>query len=127
MPEKAVQIIESTDRMLVDSLIKMDEFVDVIIPRGGKSLIQKITDSATIPVIKHLDGNCHIYVDEFSDIETNGPKEQLFPIIEFFSINTGLLILKVLELFDSVKFEFNKNSKPDFSPVIVPISMNFLH
>ena len=66
-------------------------------------------------------------MDEFSDIETNGPKEQLFPIIEFFSINTGLLILKVLELFDSVKFEFNKNSKPDFSPVIVPISMNFLH
>ena len=69
LPEKAVQIIESTDRMLVDSLIKMDEFVDVIIPRGGKSLIQKITDSATIPVIKHLDGNCHIYVDEFSDID----------------------------------------------------------
>jgi len=69
LPEKAVQIIESTDRMLVDSLIKMDEFVDVIIPRGGKSLIQKITNSATIPVIKHLDGNCHIYVDEFSDID----------------------------------------------------------
>ena len=68
LPEKAVQIIESTDRMLVDSLIKMDEFVDVIIPRGGKSLIQKITDSATIPVIKHLDGNCHIYVDEFANI-----------------------------------------------------------
>jgi glutamate-5-semialdehyde dehydrogenase len=69
LPEKSVQIIESTDRMLVDSLIKMDEFVDVIIPRGGKSLIQKITDSATIPVIKHLDGNCHIYVDEFADID----------------------------------------------------------
>ena len=69
LPEKAVQIIESTDRMLVDSLIKMDEFVDVIIPRGGKSLIQKITNSATIPVIKHLDGNCHIYVDEFADID----------------------------------------------------------
>ena len=69
LPEKAVQIIESTDRMLVDSLIKMNEFVDVIIPRGGKSLIQKITDSATIPVIKHLDGNCHIYVDEFADID----------------------------------------------------------
>jgi glutamate-5-semialdehyde dehydrogenase len=69
LPEKAVQIIESTDRMLVDSIIKMNEFVDVIIPRGGKSLIQKITDSATIPVIKHLDGNCHIYVDEFADID----------------------------------------------------------
>ena len=69
LPEKAVQIIESTDRILVDSLIKMDEFVDVIIPRGGKSLIQKITNSATIPVIKHLDGNCHIYVDEFANID----------------------------------------------------------
>ena len=69
LPEKAVQIIESTDRMVVDSLIKMDEFIDVIIPRGGKSLIQKITGSATIPVIKHLDGNCHIYVDEFADID----------------------------------------------------------
>lgn len=69
LPEKSVQIIESTDRMLVDSLIKMDEFVDVIIPRGGKGLIQKITDSATIPVIKHLDGNCHIYVDECADID----------------------------------------------------------
>jgi len=69
LPEKAVQIIESIDRMLVDSLIKMDEFVDVIIPRGGKSLIQKIIDSATIPIIKHLDGNCHIYVDEFADID----------------------------------------------------------
>ena len=69
LPEKAVQIFESTDRMVVDSLIKMDEFVDVIIPRGGKSLIQKITGSATIPVIKHLDGNCHIYVDEFADID----------------------------------------------------------
>jgi len=69
LPEKAVQIIESTDRKLVESLIKMDEFVDVIIPRGGKSLIQKIIDCATIPVIKHLDGNCHIYVDEFADID----------------------------------------------------------
>ena len=69
LPEKSVQIIKSTDRMLVDSLVKMDQFVDVIIPRGGKSLIQKITDSATIPVIKHLDGNCHIYVDEYADID----------------------------------------------------------
>ena len=68
LPEKAVQIIESTDRKLVDILISMDEFVDVIIPRGGKGLIQKITDGATVPVIKHLDGNCHIYVDEFADI-----------------------------------------------------------
>ena len=69
LPEKAVQILESADRKHVDNLISMDEFVDVIIPRGGKSLIQKITDRATVPVIKHLDGNCHIYVDEFADID----------------------------------------------------------
>ena len=48
----------------------MNKFVDVIIPRGGKSLIKKITEDAKIPVIKHLDGNCHIYVDEFADIDT---------------------------------------------------------
>ena len=69
LPEKAVQILESTDRKHGDDLISMDEFVDVIIPRGGKGLIQKITDGATVPVIKHLDGNCHIYVDEFADID----------------------------------------------------------
>ena len=69
LPEKAVQILESTDRKHVGDLISMDEFVDVIIPRGGKGLIQKITDGATVPVIKHLDGNCHIYVDEFADID----------------------------------------------------------
>jgi len=69
LPEKAVQILESTDRKHVGDLISMDEFVDVIIPRGGKGLIQKITDGAKVPVIKHLDGNCHIYVDEFADID----------------------------------------------------------
>ena len=57
-----------TDRKAVNELITMNEYVDVIIPRGGKSLIKKITDNAKIPVIKHLDGNCHIYVDEFADI-----------------------------------------------------------
>ena len=64
----SVQIITTTDREAVNKLITMSEFVDVIIPRGGKSLIKKITDDAKIPVIKHLDGNCHIYVDEFADI-----------------------------------------------------------
>ncbi len=66
----SVQIIKMTDREAVDKLIRMNEFVDVIIPRGGKSLIKKITEDAKIPVIKHLDGNCHIYVDEFADIDT---------------------------------------------------------
>ena len=65
----SVQIVKVTDREAVSELITMNKYVDVIIPRGGKSLIKKITDDAKIPVIKHLDGNCHIYVDEFADID----------------------------------------------------------
>ena len=68
LSSSSVQIIETTDREAVSELITMNEHIDVIIPRGGKSLIKKITDNAKIPVIKHLDGNCHIYVDEFADI-----------------------------------------------------------
>ena len=64
----SVQIVKVTDREAVNELITMTGYVDVIIPRGGKSLIKKITQDAKIPVIKHLDGNCHIYVDEFADI-----------------------------------------------------------
>ena len=65
----SVQIVKMTDREAVTELITMTKFIDVIIPRGGKSLIKKITEDAKIPVIKHLDGNCHIYVDEFADID----------------------------------------------------------
>ena len=68
LSSSSVQIIETTDREAVSELITMNEHIDVIIPRGGKSLIKKITDNAKIPVIKHPDGNCHIYVDEFADI-----------------------------------------------------------
>ena len=69
LPEAGVQIIENTDRAAVTEMITLTNFIDVIIPRGGKSLIQKITSEAKIPVIKHLDGNCHIYIDEHADIE----------------------------------------------------------
>ena len=69
LPVTAVQVIEDTDRGLVGQLITMDEFIDVIIPRGGKSLIQRLIDEATIPVIKHLDGVCHVYVDGDADLE----------------------------------------------------------
>ena len=68
LPEASVQIIETTDRLAVTEMITLTKFIDVIIPRGGKSLIQKITSEAKIPVIKHLDGNCHIYIDEFADM-----------------------------------------------------------
>ena len=68
LPPTAVQIVETTDRAAVGELITMNEFVDVIVPRGGKSLIERISKGATIPVIKHLDGICHVYIDDKADI-----------------------------------------------------------
>jgi glutamate-5-semialdehyde dehydrogenase len=69
LPPTAVQIVETTDRAAVGELITMNEFVDVIVPRGGKSLIERISKEATIPVIKHLDGICHVYIDDKADID----------------------------------------------------------
>jgi len=69
LPENAVQIVETTDRAAVGELITMKQFVDVIVPRGGKSLIERVSNEATIPVIKHLDGICHVYIDDKADIE----------------------------------------------------------
>ena len=63
LPETAVQVVETTDRSAVGELITMKDYVDVIIPRGGKGLIERISNEATIPVIKHLDGNCHTFID----------------------------------------------------------------
>jgi len=68
LPADAVQLVPSTDRALVGQLIAMPEFVDLIIPRGGKSLIERISREAKVPVIKHLDGNCHVYVDDPCDL-----------------------------------------------------------
>lgn len=65
----AVQFIESTDRQAVDYLLKLNDFIDVIIPRGGKTLIQKVSETSTIPVIKHYDGICHVYIDQFADLK----------------------------------------------------------
>jgi len=69
LPPDAVQLVETTDRAAVGRLIAMPESVDVIIPRGGKSLIERISAEARVPVIKHLDGNCHVYVDAEVDLE----------------------------------------------------------
>ena len=68
LPEHGVQLVQTTDREAVGQLIAMPDFVDVIIPRGGKSLIERISREAKVPVIKHLDGNCHTYVDDPCDI-----------------------------------------------------------
>jgi glutamate-5-semialdehyde dehydrogenase len=68
LPADAVQLVQMTDRAVVGELITMPQFVDVIIPRGGKGLIERISRDAKVPVIKHLDGNCHTYVDDPCDI-----------------------------------------------------------
>src|SRR5207249_3570977 len=69
LPSEGVQLVLTTDRTAVGRLIAMPQYVDVIIPRGGKSLIERISAEAKVPVIKHLDGNCHVYVDGEVDLE----------------------------------------------------------
>ncbi len=69
LPTTAVQVVETTDRAAVGELITMKQYVDVIVPRGGKGLIERISNDARIPVIKHLDGNCHVYVDDEADFD----------------------------------------------------------
>jgi glutamate-5-semialdehyde dehydrogenase len=68
LPETAVQVVETTDRAAVGELITMPQYVDVIVPRGGKGLIERISKDARVPVIKHLDGVCHVYIDDSADL-----------------------------------------------------------
>jgi glutamate-5-semialdehyde dehydrogenase len=68
LPVDAVQLVQTTDREVVGQLIAMPQYVDLIIPRGGKGLIERISRDAKVPVIKHLDGNCHVYVDDPCDV-----------------------------------------------------------
>ena len=69
LPAAAVQVIETTDRAAVGALITMPQYVDVIVPRGGKGLIERISAEATVPVIKHLHGVCHVYIDAAADLD----------------------------------------------------------
>jgi glutamate-5-semialdehyde dehydrogenase len=69
LPTEVVQVVETTDRNAVGELIRMEDFVDVIIPRGGKGLIERVTKEARVPVIKHLHGVCHVYIDDLADKE----------------------------------------------------------
>ena len=69
LPASAVQVVETTDRAAVGALISMPEYVDVIVPRGGKGLIERISREAKVPVIKHLDGICHVYIDVAADLD----------------------------------------------------------
>jgi glutamate-5-semialdehyde dehydrogenase len=69
LPGDAVQLVGTTDRAAVGELVRMSEFVDVIVPRGGRGLIERIAEEARVPVLKHLDGNCHVYVDAAADAD----------------------------------------------------------
>lgn len=69
LPAEVVQVVETTDRAAVGELITMPQFVDVIVPRGGKGLIERISNDAKVPVIKHLDGICHVYIDDKADLD----------------------------------------------------------
>jgi len=69
LPEAGVQVIETTDRAAVGELITMKDYVDIVVPRGGKGLIERISNDARIPVLKHLDGICHVYIDDRADID----------------------------------------------------------
>jgi glutamate-5-semialdehyde dehydrogenase len=69
LPADAVQVVQTTDRAAVGALITMNESVDIIVPRGGKSLIERVAAQATVPVLKHLDGVCHVYVDRGADLD----------------------------------------------------------
>jgi len=69
LPEDAAQLLGTTDRAAVGLLVTLDKYIDVLVPRGGKGLIQRVVEEATVPVIKHLDGVCHVFVDEHADVE----------------------------------------------------------
>ena len=69
VPEKAVQLVSTTDRAAVGEFLSLSDCIDVAIPRGGEGLIRRVTAEATMPVIKHYDGNCHVYIDDSADIE----------------------------------------------------------
>jgi glutamate-5-semialdehyde dehydrogenase len=69
LPENAVQVIETTDRAAVGELLRMNEYVDIVVPRGGKGLIERVMQESRIPMIKHLDGVCHVYIDDKADLD----------------------------------------------------------
>jgi len=69
LPRAAVQVVETTDRAAVGEMLRMDEYLDVVVPRGGKGLVEFVTANARVPVIKHLDGVCHVYIDDQADLE----------------------------------------------------------
>ena len=70
LPEDAVQVVNTTDRAAVGVLLRMNDCIDIVVPRGGKSLIERVMNESRIPMIKHLDGICHVYIDDKADVAT---------------------------------------------------------
>ena len=69
LPGECVQVIDTTDREAVGALLRLKDYIDVVVPRGGRSLIERVVRESQIPVIRHLDGNCHVFVDEAANID----------------------------------------------------------
>src|SRR6202011_3885677 len=67
VPEEAIQLVDTPDRAVLTELVTLEKFIDAIVPRGGKGLIESIAKDARVPVIKHLDGVCHVYIDDRAD------------------------------------------------------------
>ena len=116
LPLSSIQIIETKDRAAVTELIQLKDYVDVIIPRGGKSLVKKITEESTIPVIKHLDGNCHMFVDDDANIKMalelvdNAKTQRLGTCntLESLVVSSSIakdFLPKILAIFDSKNIE----------------------
>ena len=114
LPADAVQLVQSTDREAVGQLITMPQYVDVIIPRGGRGLIERISRDAKVPVIKHLDGNCHVYVDAPCDIEmavkvADNAKTQKFSPC---NASEGLLVARGVAAQFLPLFRFRRSREP---------------
>src|SRR3989442_7564977 len=98
LPEDAVQVVETADRAAVGMLLSMNEYVDIIVPRGGKDLIERVMRESRIPMIKHLDGVCHVYIDERADVDkairiADNAKTQRYGVchaIETLLVNTAI-------------------------------------
>jgi glutamate-5-semialdehyde dehydrogenase len=102
LPEHGVQVVETTDRAAVGALITMPEYVDVIVPRGGKGLIARLMEEATVPMIKHLDGICHVYIDDKADIEKALPIALNAKTHRYGTCNTMETLLVAREIAPSV-------------------------
>ena len=77
LPEDAVQVVSTTDRAAVGVMLRMNEYIDIVVPRGGKSLIERVMSDSRIPMIKHLDGICHVYIDDKADFRSEEHTSEL--------------------------------------------------